>query len=137
MDAGNPVGPDGYVNFQNDGSIYADNMCTVMVSDGSWIQTPCDQTFAFICQMPAGIVKVSFFFVPFFILPHAKKNIPECYMDMCNLNRFTKSTLSNETKLLVMIYMIIISNDHNYILFIDTLTMLDRTMLIHQWGHHV
>ena len=61
MDAGNPVGPDGYVNFQDDGSTDADNMCTVMGSDGSWIQTPCDQTFAFVCQMPAGIVKVSNF----------------------------------------------------------------------------
>ena len=48
MDAGNPVGP-----------------------DGSWIQTPCDQTFAFICQMPAGIVKVSFFLYHslFFLTP--------------------------------------------------------------------
>ena len=136
MDTGNPVGPDGYVNFQNDGSTDADNMCTVMVSDGSWIQTPCDQTFAFICQMPAGIVKVSFFCTILYS-SSCPKNIPECYMDMCNLNHFTKSTLSNETKLLVMIYMIIISNDHNDILFIDTLTMLDRTMLIHQWGHLV
>ena len=55
LDDGNPVGPDGYVNFQDDGSTDADNMCTVMVSDRSWMPTPCDQPFPFVCQMPAGI----------------------------------------------------------------------------------
>ena len=58
LDAGSPVGPEGYVNFQGDGSTDGDNICTHMTSDGSWINSPCDSTFGFVCQMPAG--KLSF-----------------------------------------------------------------------------
>ena len=54
MDAGSPVGPDGYVNFQDDGSTDDDNICTLMTSDGSWIISPCDSTNGYVCETPVG-----------------------------------------------------------------------------------
>ena len=54
MDAGSPVGPDGYVSFQGDGSTGDDNICAHMSADGSWIHSPCDSTYGYVCQTPAG-----------------------------------------------------------------------------------
>ena len=54
LDAGSPVGPDGYVNFQGGGSTDNDNICTQMTSDGSWIHSPCDSSNGYVCQTPAG-----------------------------------------------------------------------------------
>ena len=45
LDAGSPVGPNGYVNFQGDGSTDNDNICAHTSVDGSWIHSPCDSTY--------------------------------------------------------------------------------------------
>ena len=54
LDAGSPVGPDGYVNFQGDGSTDDDYICAHMSADGSWIHSPCDSPYGYVCQTPAG-----------------------------------------------------------------------------------
>ena len=54
LDAGSPVGPEGYVNFQDDGSTDDDNMCAHMSAEGSWIHSPCHSTYGFACQAPAS-----------------------------------------------------------------------------------
>ena len=54
LDAGSPVGPDGYVNFQGDGRTGDENICAHMSADGYWIHSPCDNTYGYVCQTPAG-----------------------------------------------------------------------------------
>ena len=54
LDAGSPVGADGYVNFQGDGTTDSDNVCTHMTGDGTWIISSCNDGYGYACQATAG-----------------------------------------------------------------------------------